>query len=130
MCVLTHSKSEPSRTRRKAFPTLLRSRHPPFVSGNTGPSKAPSRTRRAFSRSTHQDGSRSRRSEARDPPDPADRLSEVATVQYAKVAEFQRHGAGHFHALIRLDGPQHIRWLQRRPHQLTAGHLADLVQRA
>jgi hypothetical protein len=32
-------------------------------------------------------------------------LPEVATVQYAKVAEFQRRGAVHFHALVRLDGP-------------------------
>lgn len=32
-------------------------------------------------------------------------LPEVATVQYAKVAEFQRRGAVHFHALIRIDGP-------------------------
>lgn len=37
---------------------------------------------------------------------PAGRLPEVATVQYAKVAEFQRRGAVHFHALIRLDGPR------------------------
>ena len=37
---------------------------------------------------------------------PAHALPEVATVQYAKVAEFQRRGAVHFHALIRLDGPR------------------------
>lgn len=37
---------------------------------------------------------------------PASRLGEVATVQYAKVAEYQLRGAVHFHALIRLDGPR------------------------
>lgn len=34
------------------------------------------------------------------------RLNDVASVQYAKVAEYQRRGAVHFHALIRLDGPK------------------------
>ena len=33
------------------------------------------------------------------------RLGQVASVQYAKVAEYQRRGLVHFHALIRLDGP-------------------------
>ena len=33
------------------------------------------------------------------------RLGEVASVQYAKVAEYQQRGLVHFHALIRLDGP-------------------------
>ena len=37
---------------------------------------------------------------------PANRLAEVATVQYAKVAEYQVRGAVHFHALVRLDGPR------------------------
>ena len=37
---------------------------------------------------------------------PANRLAEVATVQYAKVAEYQLRGAVHFHALVRLDGPR------------------------
>ncbi len=37
---------------------------------------------------------------------PATRLAEVATVQYAKVAEYQLRGAVHFHALFRLDGPR------------------------
>jgi hypothetical protein len=32
-------------------------------------------------------------------------LGSVASVQYAKVAEYQARGAVHFHALIRLDGP-------------------------
>jgi hypothetical protein len=32
-------------------------------------------------------------------------LSEVCRVSYGKVAEFQKRGAVHFHAVIRLDGP-------------------------
>ena len=45
-----------------------------------------------------------RRSIAKDLGVAATRLGEVATVQYAKVAEPQRRVAIHFHALIRLDG--------------------------
>jgi hypothetical protein len=37
---------------------------------------------------------------------PVTRLGDVATVQYAKVAEYQLRGVVHFHALIRLDGPR------------------------
>lgn len=36
---------------------------------------------------------------------PESRLQEVASVQFAKVAEYQARGLVHFHALIRLDGP-------------------------
>ncbi|WP_295126940.1 replication initiator [uncultured Leifsonia sp.] len=36
---------------------------------------------------------------------PATKLGTVARLEYAKVAEFQARGAAHFHALIRLDGP-------------------------
>jgi hypothetical protein len=36
---------------------------------------------------------------------PERRLGEVASVQYAKVAEYQTRGLIHFHALVRLDGP-------------------------
>lgn len=36
---------------------------------------------------------------------PASRLRDVASVQFAKVAEYQNRGLVHFHALIRLDGP-------------------------
>ncbi|GGO47949.1 replication initiation protein [Streptomyces daqingensis] len=32
-------------------------------------------------------------------------LKEVCRISYGKVAEFQRRGAIHFHAVIRLDGP-------------------------
>ncbi|MFE3121088.1 replication initiator [Streptomyces niveus] len=34
------------------------------------------------------------------------RLHEHARVSFAKVAEYQRRGAVHFHAVVRLDGPQ------------------------
>lgn len=37
---------------------------------------------------------------------PAGQLNGHATVQYAKVAEFQLRGVVHFHALVRLDGPR------------------------
>ena len=36
---------------------------------------------------------------------PRTQLREYVTVNFAKVAEFQRRGVVHFHALIRLDGP-------------------------
>jgi hypothetical protein len=36
---------------------------------------------------------------------PEKRLKTVASLQYAKVAEYQARGLIHFHALIRLDGP-------------------------
>jgi len=57
-------------------------------------------------------------------------LPAVATVQYAKVAEFQRRGAVHFHALIRLDGPRTTDGYAEPPGSVTADHLADLVAEA
>lgn len=36
---------------------------------------------------------------------PEESLGESASLQYAKVAEFQTRGLVHFHALFRLDGP-------------------------
>ncbi|WP_431843151.1 replication initiator [Calidifontibacter indicus] len=36
---------------------------------------------------------------------PEQKLGELASVQFAKVAEYQTRGVIHFHALIRLDGP-------------------------
>ncbi|MGW5249396.1 replication initiator protein RepSA [Streptomyces sp. NPDC004129] len=33
-------------------------------------------------------------------------LKEICRVSYGKVAEFQKRGAVHFHAVIRLDGPE------------------------
>ena len=38
-------------------------------------------------------------------PIPLPCLADVASVQFAKVAEYQARGLVHFHALIRLDGP-------------------------
>ncbi|MFE2426356.1 replication initiator [Streptomyces sp. NPDC059373] len=36
---------------------------------------------------------------------PRSRLGELLTVSFAKVAEYQRRAAVHFHAVVRLDGP-------------------------
>jgi hypothetical protein len=57
-------------------------------------------------------------------------LPEVATMQYAKVAEFQRRGAVHFHALIRLDGPRTPDGFASPPGMVTAEDLVDLVAEA
>ena len=61
---------------------------------------------------------------------PAPRLDEVATVQYAKVAEYQRRGAIHFHALVRLDGPKTPDGFAPAPASLGADQLADLIREA
>ena len=61
---------------------------------------------------------------------PATRLGEVATVQYAKVAEYQRRGVIHFHALIRLDGPSSLDGFAQAPGALDATALAQLVRDA
>ena len=61
---------------------------------------------------------------------PATRLSEVATVQYAKVAEYQLRGVVHFHALVRLDGRRTPDGFAPAPPAIDAGHLADLVRQA
>ena len=63
-------------------------------------------------------------------------LSETATrklvrVQFAKVAEFQRRGLIHFHALVRLDGtPTDHNPYPRPAVQLEPEVLADLVRAA
>jgi hypothetical protein len=36
---------------------------------------------------------------------PRSKLSQTARVRFAKVAEFQRRGVVHYHAIIRVDGP-------------------------
>lgn len=61
---------------------------------------------------------------------PASRLGDVATVQYAKVAEYQLRGLVHFHALIRLDGPRTPEGFAPAPPHLDATVLADLVRQA
>ena len=58
------------------------------------------------------------------------RLPEVATVQYAKVAEYQLRGAVHFHALVRLDGPRTDDGFAPAPTAIDANRLAQLVQHA
>ena len=58
------------------------------------------------------------------------RLSEVATVQYAKVGEYQQRGAIHFHALVRLDGPRSQDGFAPAPDAIDASTLARLVQEA
>jgi hypothetical protein len=61
---------------------------------------------------------------------PATRLDEVSTVQYAKVAEYQRRGAVHFHALIRLDGPKTLEGFAPAPVRIDADQLAALIRQA
>jgi hypothetical protein len=61
---------------------------------------------------------------------PASRLAEHATVQYAKVAEYQLRGVVHFHALVRLDGPKTRDGFAAAPAGIDAGTLAALVRRA
>lgn len=58
------------------------------------------------------------------------RLREVASLQYAKVAEYQLRGAVHFHALVRLDGPQTPEGFAPAPRVVTAPVLAALVAQA
>jgi hypothetical protein len=60
----------------------------------------------------------------------ATRLGEVATVQYAKVAEYQLRGVVHFHALVRLDGPRTIDGFAAAPAAMDADTLAALVRQA
>jgi hypothetical protein len=61
---------------------------------------------------------------------PASRLGELATVQYAKVAEYQLRGIVHFHALVRLDGPKTPEGFAPTPASIDATVLADLVHQA
>jgi hypothetical protein len=61
---------------------------------------------------------------------PVTRLGEVATVQYAKVAEYQLRGVIHFHALIRLDGPRTLDGFAPAPVGLDAVALSDLIAQA
>ena len=58
------------------------------------------------------------------------RLKDLVTVQYAKVAEFQRRGAIHFHALVRLDAPLTQEGFAPAPAGFDADQLATLVRDA
>ncbi|MCA2181036.1 replication initiation protein [Nonomuraea glycinis] len=55
-------------------------------------------------------------------------LREQAVISFAKVAEYQRRGVVHFHAVIRLDGPDGP--TSPPPAWATADALADAVQHA
>jgi len=59
---------------------------------------------------------------------PANRLAQVATVQYAKVAEYQLRGVVHFHALVRLDGPRTPDGFATAPRSIDVARLADLAR--
>lgn len=56
--------------------------------------------------------------------------SEIVRVQFAKVAEFQRRGAVHFHAIIRLDGVSEIEKFPSAPSEVTEAHLSAAVRAA
>lgn len=58
------------------------------------------------------------------------RLKNVACVQYSKVAEYQRRGLIHFHALVRLDGPKTDVAFAPAPAGFTAQMLAEVVEEA
>ena len=58
------------------------------------------------------------------------RLKHVACVQYSKVAEYQRRGLIHFHALVRLDGPKTDDSFAPAPDGVTAQLLAEVVEEA
>ena len=55
-------------------------------------------------------------------------LKEHASIQYAKVAEYQARGAIHFHVLIRLDGPKTPEGFTPAPAGITAAMFANLVR--
>jgi hypothetical protein len=55
---------------------------------------------------------------------PASELREHLRLEYAKVAEFQARGLAHFHALIRIDGPDG----PGSPAPIPAAALADVVR--
>lgn len=61
---------------------------------------------------------------------PSTRLGEHATVQYAKVAEFQLRGVVHFHTLVRLDGPKTLDGFAPAPPGIDQAVLAQLVEEA
>ena len=57
-------------------------------------------------------------------------LKDLVTVQFAKVAEYQRRGVIHFHALIRLDGPKTDEGYADPPARFTAALLAEHIATA
>jgi hypothetical protein len=59
---------------------------------------------------------------------PPSKLSEIARVRFAKVAEFQRRGVVHYHAIIRIDGPEGPQ--DKPPAECTTTLLEQVVQAA
>ncbi|MEV6056897.1 replication initiator [Streptomyces sp. NPDC052107] len=76
----------------------------------------------------HRFGIELRREIARQAGLPRKELAEVVRVSYAKVAEYQRRGLVHFHAVVRLDGPDGPGSLP--PSWATTDLLADAVSAA
>ena len=58
------------------------------------------------------------------------KLKDIASIQFAKVGEYQRRGVIHFHALIRLDGPKTPDGIATPPPDASADDLADIVRQA
>lgn len=54
----------------------------------------------------------------------------IVRVQFAKVAEFQRRGVVHFHAIIRLDGVHAEQAFPSPPETVTCEHLVDAIHAA
>ncbi|MGW6774057.1 replication initiator [Streptomyces sp. NPDC055037] len=59
---------------------------------------------------------------------PGSRIGDLVRLSFAKVTEYQRRGAVHFHAVIRLDGPDGPD--SPPPDWATAGLLTDAVRAA
>ncbi|MCA1605998.1 MAG: hypothetical protein LC775_11115 [Acidobacteria bacterium] len=59
---------------------------------------------------------------------PRSKLSKVLRVEYAKVAEYQARGVVHFHAVIRLDGPEG--WTEESPIGVDADTLCEAITAA
>ncbi|MFV0374509.1 replication initiator, partial [Microbacterium sp.] len=56
--------------------------------------------------------------------------AEIMRVQFAKVAEFQRRGVVHFHAIVRLDGMSPVAEFPPAPVGVTEAHLVAAVRAA
>jgi hypothetical protein len=59
---------------------------------------------------------------------PRSQLSQLVRVRFAKVAEFQRRGVVHYHAIVRVDGPDCID--AAPPARCTAQLLVEVVETA
>jgi hypothetical protein len=59
---------------------------------------------------------------------PRSKLSQTARVRFAKVAEFQRRGVVHYHAIIRVDGPDGA--ADQAPSECTTELLEQVAQAA